>query len=304
MTGMQKNHFLPHLLRLLLLGVALALIPGALSFVAPLSCRHNQQLLLLVQRTSPFSPSSSGIACAYAPQQTRLFVSTTPDDDEGPENSNSPEKEKDNSNSDNSAFVIGNYSLVDLGIKGALALLGVALLLQGMFSMMNMLGNMASSAVGALGQELAREFLNLVVFLGSILLAVAGFAWEGVAKVLFPALGQAAVAGYNAAAPVVGQAASSAVDTATPYVQEAASQFNQAAAPYVDSATSAVDSTLHQATDSLSSAVDQTLVSPLRDATESVMTPWKEATDSAVKETTDSISTSVKSIMEQVPRAF
>ena len=184
--------------------------------------------------------------------------------------------------------------MVDMGVKGTLALLAVALLLQGTFLAFDAAGSIASSALGALAQELVRELTKVASFFGSILVAIAGLVWEG-AKVAVPALGRVAVAGYQAAAPVVGQAASSAIDAATPYVQEATTQLGQAAAPYVDSASLQLDSTLQQATDTLSTALDQSVVSPLR---ESVGAP--------IKETQDAITNQVDSFMEQFPpmRAF
>lgn len=180
--------------------------------------------------------------------------------------------------------------------------------------------NVATGALTAVGNELAREAGNVAENLGK----AAGVAIEG-SKVVAPVVGKAAVAGVKAAAPVVEAASQAVSDVASPYVEDATKQLTSVTAPYVGSVTSAVDSTfvapirdatdsvssaidstiqgaadaiddtIRGATDSVSSAVDSTIVAPLRDATDSV----GDAVDSTIKGATDSFSMTIKGVTDE-----
>lgn len=219
------------------------------------------------------------------PLLTVLQVSPSTDNESSPKDSGI-------TSTDSNGAAGSDAELKNLLTQGGLVLVGLILLYAISTSIWTMATGMATSAAGAMGDELVREAGNVGNAMVSLVTLIFSLVWEG-AKVVLPAVFKAVSAGVEVASPMVQEYSQAAYEAASPYVGEATSKLSEAAAPYVEQVNAAVDTTIVAP---FTSAVDANLVAPIKEATGSITS----AVDSTIQGATDSVTSTIDSALKGV----
>jgi hypothetical protein len=176
-------------------------------------------------------------------------------------------------------------ALPQWALQTGLAVVALILVVTITSSVLTAVTGAASSAAGALGDEMVREVGHvgelLITLLGALLTAT----WN-VLTVALPALFKGLVSLGQAAAPVVQAVGEAVGEAASPIVDETTARIAEAAAPYVDRMSAAVDAQIVQPT---LGALDANVVAPLKDVGNSVTS----AVDSTLQQATDTVTNSI-----------
>ena len=229
--------------------------------------------------------------------------------------SSSSDKEKDelqdSSQSDLQSIPNQDSQLIEWAIQGgtvlALALVGYNLA----SSVFAAASDMAASAVGALGDEFAREMSKIITSSVSLIAYLVSASWNGL-LVVVPIIAKAIVSGVQAAIPVLKDASDVASSFAAPYVEEAKVEAALVAAPYVDHLKDVVhqatESTIVQPMQQLTRSVDAALVAPLQEAKDNllgvvdatVVVPIQEVKDSFASAIDNNVMSPIQDVRDSV----